>query len=466
MVERKLPLEAKIEQIVRRPTISKRSNREIIDEIFSSENHNLFFSKIRESHTHRRLFFLHRFDLFGVDSEIQLPYFYLTNIPKRGRWEENIPESRALQHVVSKELDVARDSKDFLLSFLGIPESRAAEFGEDFKDILAYFTVLFIRSNENLINLINAKEFDYKIMKFVLRDYKNTINFDNIVNKISEAFKGKEGEIDSVIISKIEKMISQVVSSMTRNITSFIESSRKAIPNMMLSFHLSSKIWLSTILNKTDLTIEDYVNILDDLYINNLIENKSTVFWCENCSLENPSYSEYYGRIAPSKIAKNKCLNCGRNQSFSSLFSLGETLKDATFSKDGFLSVYFGWLLKREEIPFVVNEYSSESENDFVINNSALVECKMFKSEKDKIAIKSELENSLVQIEKHLDSSVKDGIQIKCAYLIWNRYESPKELLQRLKTKYRHLFEKYNFEVFGPEDIKELISKLKKRRSL
>ena len=465
MEERELPLEAKIEQIIRYPTISKRSVREIIDKIYTSEEHNLFFSKIIESQTHRRLFFLHRFDLFGADSEIQLPYFYLTSIPKRGRGEEKVPESRALQHVVSREVNVARDGKDFLFSFLGIPESRATEFGGDFKDILAYFTILFIRSNKDLINLINAKEFNYRIMKSILKDYEN-ISFDNIGTELSEVFEGKEGEIDPVIISKIEKVVSQIVSGVARNITHFVESSRKMIPNIMLSFHLSSRMWLSTILNKTDLIIDDYVNILDDLYINKLIENKSTVFWCENCILESPSYVEHHGRIAPSKITKNKCLNCGRTQSYSSIFSLDELLKDAIFSKDGFLSVYFGWLLKKEGIPFVIGEYSSEYENDFIINNNVLVECKMFKSEKDKIAIKSEFGNSLVQIRKHLDSLNKDEKQIKYAYLIWNRYESPKESIDRVKTKYRDLFEKYNFKVFGPRDIEELIPKLKKRGRL
>ena len=432
MKERKLPFEAKIEQIIRHPTISKRSVKEIIDEIYTSEEHNLFFSKITMSPIHRRLFFLHRFDLFGVDSEVQLPYFYLTNLPKRGRGEEKVPESRALQHVVSREVNVARDSKDFLFSFLGIPGSRVTEFGEDLKDILAYFTLLFIRSNEDLINLINAKGFNYKIMKSVLKDYEN-ISFDNIGKELSEVFEGEGGEIDLVIRSKIEKIISQIVSGVARNITQFVESSRKAMPNIMLSFHLSSRMWLSTILTKTHLTIDDYANILNDLYINKLINNKSTVFWCENCILESFSYDEHYGRIAPSKITKNKCLNCGRTQFYSSIFSLDEVLRDAVFSKDGFLSVYFGWLLKKEEIPFIVSEYSSEYENDFIINNDVLVECKMLKSEKDKIAIKSQFENSLVQIRKHLDSLNKDGKQIKYAYLIWNRYESPKESIDRVK---------------------------------
>lgn len=465
MEERKLPFDAKIEQIIRYPTISKRSVEEIISEIYTSEEHNLFFSKIRRLSIHRRLLFLHRFDLFGVDSGMQLPYFYLTSVPKRGRGEEKVPEPKAFQDVVSREANVAGDGKDFLFSLLGISGSGVAEFGEDLKDILAYFTILLIRSNKDLINLVNAKEFDYKVMKSVLKGYEN-LGFDNIGKELSEVFEGHEGEIDPVIRSKIERIISQIVFGAAKDIIYVAESSRKAIPNIMPSFHLSSRLWLSTILTKTHLAMHDYTDILNDLYMNKLINNESTVFWCENCILESPSYDEHYGRIAPSKITKNKCLTCGRTQFYSSIFSLDELLRDAMFSKDGFLSVYFGWLLKTEEIPFIVSEYSSEYENDFVINNNVLVECKMFKSEKDTIAIKSEFKNSLVQIIKHLHSLSKDRKQIKYAYLIWNRYEISKESIDRAKIRYRDLFKKYNFEVLGPENIEELIPKFKKGGSL
>jgi len=455
-------LGAKIEQAIRRPPISKKCIREIIGEICNSEEYNLFFSKIRESTTHKRLFFLHRFDLFGVDTEIYLPYLYLTNIPEREDGKSKIPESSALQYVISKEANIARDGKKFLFSFLGIPESRVKEFGDDFKDIVAYFTILFIRSHENVIKLINAKKFNYKIMKSILKNYEN-ISFSDVDKKLSEVFEGGEGDIDPVIRAKIEKIVFQILSGGVRNIAYFAESSQKMIPNIMLSFHLPSRIWLSTILTKTRLTIDDYINILNDLYINKLIDNKSTVFWCENCILENFSYDEHYGRIAPSKITTKKCLNCGRTQSYSSIFLLDGLLRDAIFSKDGFLSVYFGWLLKKEEIPFNIGEYSLEYENDFIINNNALVECKMFKSEKDKIAIKSEFESSLVQMREHLNSLSKDKKQIKYAYLIWNRYENPKELVERAKAKYKDLFKKYNFKVFGPDDIEDLISELKKK---
>ena len=110
MVEKESALETKIERVLRRSLVSKRSTKEIVDEIYSSRDHSLFFSSIREHSAHKRLFFLHRFDLFGVSSEMQLPYFYLTDIWKR----EGVSESKVLHHVVLREVDVVRDGKDFL----------------------------------------------------------------------------------------------------------------------------------------------------------------------------------------------------------------------------------------------------------------------------------------------------------------------------------------------------------------
>ena len=58
MVEKEPPLETKIERVLRRSLVSKRSTKELVDEIYSSRNHSLFFSSIREHPAHKRLFFI------------------------------------------------------------------------------------------------------------------------------------------------------------------------------------------------------------------------------------------------------------------------------------------------------------------------------------------------------------------------------------------------------------------------
>lgn len=98
--------------------------------------------------------------------------------------------------------------------------------------------------------------------------------------------------------------------------------------------------------------------------------------------------------------------------------------------------------------------------------SDTLLECKMFKKEKDEMAIASELDNSLVQIEEHIDSLIRDKVQLKYVYLLLNRYENPKKIVNNLTGKFRNIFSKYKLRVFSPQNIEELIAKLMTSRTL
>ena len=461
-MEEKNSFETRIDRIVKSGLLSKKSTKELIDNIFSSSKLNYYFNQLSRSPKQKRLLFLHRFDLFGFEDEMQIPYLHLCNIPKSNNDEKvTRNESKALQHIVSNELELVNQGKNIFNIMFGIDKSQWDTFSEDFMDVVAYFVISFMRYNPNLKELINAKTFDYRIMKDVLRDYQDTIDFKAFGNEIESAFKAGKGEIDPIIKSKVEKLILQAVSGVVRNIEGFVENAPKMMPNFIMSFHLSSSLWLNNVLSKSGLSFEDYLDILNELHRNQLIENKSTILWCESCSLESPSYSQYQGRIAPSKTTDTKCLNCDRTQSHASIYSLDSTLKDSIFSKDGLLAVYFGWLLKKEDIEFDEGSFSGKYENDFLIKKSILVECKMFKSEKDLVAKRSEMINSFSQIEKHIKQLDSEGTGIKQAYFLWNRRDNEKALQKKLQSKYKELFEKYELKIVCPDEIEETIEEMK-----
>jgi len=454
-------LDLKIEKVVRASVQSGKSTKELIEDVISNTPLNIFFNRISSNPHHKRLLFLHRFDLFGIEDEMQLPYFHLCSPPIGEKELSTQAESTALQYVVSSEIEVVGNGKIILQTMFGIDENKWNIFSEDFKDVVAYFAIQFIRNNPNIKSLINAEKFDYQIMKEILKDYKDTIDFDAFGKEIESAFETDQGEIDPVIKSKIERLIIQIISGIMKNIEGVIESARKMMPNYILPLHLSSSLWLRNLLSRSGLSFQEYLNVLDELYRNRLIENKSTIFWCENCSLENPSYSEHHGRIAPSKISRNNCLNCDQPLSYASIFSLDRTLREAIFSKDGLLPVYLGWLLKKEGIAFEVGKYSKKYENDFVIKKSTLVECKMFKSKKDLVAIRSEMDGSFTQIKKHIEQLDSEGIEIKQAYLLWNRNDNAKELQKKLRSTYEKLFKKYKLKIICPDEIEETIEEMK-----
>jgi len=140
---------------------------------------------------------------------------------------------------------------------------------------------------------------------------------------------------------------------------------------------------------------------------------------------------------------------------------LNDILKKSILSKDGLLSVNFGWLLEKEKIEYEVGEYSGKYENDFIIKKSILVECKMFKSDKDTVAIRSEMDSSLSQIRKHRSQLNSDGIKIQQAYLLWNRNNNAEELQMKLQSKYNELFNKYDFNIIYPDELEDFVNKIK-----
>jgi len=307
-------------------------------------------------------------------------------------------------------------------------------------------------------------------MKKNLRNYEQTINFD-IIEELLKIFEEQGEEItsttlDPIIRQKIKEIRKYSINKLLGSITDILEASPNILPKVIFVPHTVSRNLLAKILKKARLTIDDYIYVLDDLYTYNLINNIHTIFWCEDCSLDNIRYMEYHGRLSPSKIAKSKlkCPICGKNQSYSSIFSLDNLLKEAIFSKDGFLLIYLGWLLKDRNIEYSINKYSSKCENDIIVDGGILIECKMFKSEKDDSAKRSELENCIKQIIKHIEGLGEDGEKIKYAYLVWNRYEKPDNFLVTLRSKYKDFLAKYNFKVFGPNDFDELVNLINKFR--
>lgn len=462
-MNKKNSLEVKIEKAVQSSFVSKKTTKELIEDISLNQDMNRFFNQLKNNPKCKKLLFLHRFDLFGIEDEMQLPYLHLCNLKIRESEVLPEPTSTALQYVVSEEIDVGHNIDMLIQSTLGINHDKWDILADDFKDIIAYFLILCIRNNPNIRKLITSKKFDYKIMKNTLKDYSDTINFDIIGRETKLLLEGEPSNIDPVIQSKIENTLVKIIAEIIKNIEPVLESTNKIVPNLIYAMHLSSNIWLTKILSRSNLTFYDYINTLDELYRNHLIDNKSTIFWCENCNVENPSHNEFHGRIAPSKLSRGTCLTCEKAQSYNAVFSIDRTLKDALLSKDGILPVYFGWLLKKENIEFNVGEYSNQFENDFVIKNSILVECKMFKSEKDSLAIRSEIENSLSQIIKHIEQLESEGQEIEQAYFLWNRCSNEMDLQKKLRTKakFKELFKKYHLKIICPDEIEEIVEEMK-----
>lgn len=431
-----------------------RSANELIEVALADSAISSLFSYTRAQDAFRRILFLHRADLFGPDIDFMIPHFhYSSTALKPASASESIVIENALETGASF-LSENKSDLAALLEVVGIDDEQAARYFADVKDIAAYLLIEFLRHNPSLLKLANAPTFDYASMKAELKDFEGTVSLEPLAKLFGEG----PDAADPVVVKKIEKLLLAAVSALGDNMQSIIENAHRVMPNLLLPFHLTSAALIQRILKASGSDFDDYGTVLEGLYLVGLIHNESTVFWCKNCSVENPGSEQRTGRIAPSKITKNRCLVCTKYQMYGSIYSIDEDLQDMLFSKDGLLAVYVGWLLSRQGLEFQVGLTTSKFENDFVLEN-AVISVKMFKAEKDELAVRSELDSALAQLAKHVEDLEANGKKIKRAFVVWNRH-GPAPDVPSLMQKYGAFMNRHGVSIVGPDQIADQIESL------
>jgi hypothetical protein len=431
--------------------MGKPTVEEVLKELKKNPNFNVFMQTLSESPLYRNLLFLHKMDLFGVEGAFVMP-----SLPYTGEFSEKMHVPAINTRVIEYLTGVATQGNlsSGWMKILGIESD--SEMRNDFFDLVAYLLFMAVRSNRNLVDLINDPDFNYQRMKEKLG------NISEFVSGLSEQLGQDETsseELDPVVKKKAEKVAKRMQNYFEGSWIKIIESISEAFPNLKLLLALMAPSWEQGILENSDLEYEEYSDILDTLYLHKLIDLRSSIFWCDSCGLENPSYTELHGRVAPGKLHRARCLTCGKYYSYVAFYSLSRSLEEALFFKDGLISIYLGWLLEMEEIPFKCNTYEGMYECDFIVGNT-LIECKTLRKRtmNDRVAIESELKKSLEQIEKHIGEYPDD--EITSAVLVWNLAGDDSSSVEEfLKT---HSVRQFQFRIISPEQIGRLVSDFKR----
>jgi len=425
--------------------LSTKSTIELIKEAVTDSNVSNFFRLLNNNADYMKFLFLHRFDLFGFGKDINLPHLHLCDMPKGQKTDE---ESKTLkQLIVTNESYFEFDLDGLLQKFFGLDDQGWKYFVEKYRDITTYLNVLAFRKIPEFKQLVEMEEFNYPFMKSIVGDYQ----------RIDEKLEIEEQEIDTVILEMIRSLFAQFVRSAMSNIEGILTKSKEIGSFLYVPSHLSARIWIDNLLNLTDLEFTSYINLLDDLYRNNLIDARSILSWCENCSLENQLLTQTIGRIAPSKISRDKCLNCQKIKSYAAIFAFTDLFREIMLCNDGILAVFFGWLLEVNKIEYVFGKYSSNREIDFIINNSILVEIKTLRVQRDTVTLFSNFENALNQLRKQISDLKEEGIKIKKCYLLWNQWIEFNLNKISVPAKYKDLIKKYNIEIIDPLKIEKII---------
>src|ERR1041385_71122 len=120
-----------------------------------------------------RLMSLHRLDLFGFENNLKSSVLLYCNLPKNITVGEKNPVPNALKFIIAEQIE---KTEEHGLSFIKEAVGDIDAVTEEFKDIVAYFFIDFLRHNKDILELATGADFSYGIMKQKLKDYADTIN--------------------------------------------------------------------------------------------------------------------------------------------------------------------------------------------------------------------------------------------------------------------------------------------------
>jgi hypothetical protein len=369
--------------------------KKLLDEIGKSNELTLFFKNLwKENSTQAKLFFLHREQLFPYEEKVFIPYIFWSNIQEE-------MEGRSILDIVTELGEIKMQQSWDTLGF--------EKLLNGIKDLIAYFALKVIRENDGIKELVLDKELSFRKMKVVLGDYKK-INFDVL----------KQEEIES-----IPELNSIVKASFMRFVKTFDPA--KLIETLSSTSEIASTLplmaipHLNRLLETIDFDLDEYADLINELYVLKLITNFQTLFWCEHC-LDTPQILLTTSRIDPNHM-QMKCLKCRQPMLACSIYNINGLLQNCVLFKDGLLAVALGWLLDQRKIKWAFSIHN-EYENDFVCETrneeKILFECKMHLIPKDERSLRGQLQQDLVMLLAHIRALSKENTRPKKVYLVYN----------------------------------------------
>jgi hypothetical protein len=455
LVDEKHTLEREFEEVARQPPVKQRKNEEILDAIENHEGMLKLFHLLKETSNYNSFLFLHTLDLFGMEGKHSPPYLLFGRCTDRREDENYI--SQALQDLKIDHQAKSAIGLPKLFEQFGIDVDKQKAIGIDIADVIVYALVSFIRSSDKLKTLVQAEEFNYSLLRETMKDYSKLVDTEQLKTQI-DSISSKEPS-DPNVRPLIRRLLFAFIPLITRSPLGFLDSTKLAQSEYAVGYHQRALKVLGDLQEKTSISFETYTSLMDRLYSYQLIENSHTIIWCETCFRERTIYYEIHGRIAPSKLIDRDCRECSGKESFSSVYRVDPLLLDSIFSRDGLLSIYLSWYLRNEGVSFESGVYFGGKEIDILVG-STLIECKNFRLGGREDTLRENLSQTLIQIQKQVNALEEDGRSVDRVILLCNQPEMKSER-NNMKSDLIDFLDRYNIEIYGPDDISAIVDTLK-----
>lgn len=435
-------------------TKSKADVKSIVKDIDSNPEITIFFKKLWNNNNFQKFFFAQKHQIFPtiVDDliKLDLPFLFWSNLPKK------VKKGSITVFVTTSELEQQKTE-----NLTKVVNESFEEMTNEIRDFVVYYLIKFVKSNEEIRQLIENKNFSYKLMKSILKDYSR-VNIE-----VFEDFK----DIEALITDKTDKDKEKI----TKNLLAALEKGKKEFESRWFDLFNAIDfsglkgqyyIWgygnLLEFLEAQSIKKDGYEDILSGLYELKLIKNISTAFWYKTC-LDEPFIGHSGSNIAPTQFGM-KCPKCGKGMAYSTAYDVHPLLKKMIYYPDGLLSCAFAWLLNLHKVEYISSSYRRGYEHDFIITPKRkryLVECKMHDTSKDKQSIKEHLINDLTQLIKHIKALEKEKKKVNRGYVLTNHIlENNQDVLNKAYNHsdvIKEYTKKYSIEVVDYTKMGELL---------
>ena len=206
-----------------------------------------------------------------------------------------------------------------------------------------------------------------------------------------------------------------------RDFDQFIGQIRRAIPDVMMQFHLAGTEWVKHITDSTGLDVNRLEAVLDDLARLGLVETQSAVAWCQECWRDRTAYQVIAGTWGPSHYRKLRCFGCERDvpMSYTAILYPTQAFRQALLAQDGLLGAYVAWKLVQKGKLKQAFFPSGGRECDFLTTKNSIVEIKMLGA-KDRRDFARALDGAIAKVKSWVPKVKEDNPTMERTVLIVN----------------------------------------------
>lgn len=365
-----------------------------------------------EDDVYRRFFFAHRDLLFPrieeEDFHATIPLLFAGTDPSE-------PEEQVLV--------TAGESRRAQLEVLGeTTEKKVDEFSQDAKTAACLLLLRFVARNPELKALLDQGEPSWAA---VAKAFAKTPP----VLDIFEEFKPGPASpgADKVFYEKSRRYATWV-KDVVRKGEVVKYASAIDLSNNLIPFYGPCRSHLADLLDARDLAADEHRRILQSLYLQRMITNVGTTFWCARCQ-DDVTMITSRSRIAPDQLVL-PCPKCTKPMHVATLYEPNPLIHEACFSTDGMLGISIGWLLSTRAIAFHSGTYARDQELDFRFElggRRILLEAKMHKTDKDDEAVQRHLSGDVSQAARHAEEIKKGGDRLDEVWIVTNYHHDKVE---------------------------------------